>query len=306
MKDANSAAIIGPGKIGKIYLRELIKLKYLKIFLYGGRKKIDVEQLGFLEEKLKKKITINHYKKLNKKIKKCNIICICSPTNTHLKYIQLLNNLRSKIIIEKPLVSIDDLQNININNFLKKNILERKKFLCSYPLSFYAKTIKKIINKKKIKKIKFKYHTTGKNTYKNIPEDLLPHSISFIYEFFKSKINNFKNFKKKEYKNKWICSFQIENTKIIFYFKQNIKSKNSKLEIFLDNLKISRETVSLPNHDLNTFLKIKNKRFKIKNPLSENIKLNYNKLVKNRNLMSEYHLNLNIIFLTKNFINYEK
>ena len=66
MKDANSAAIIGPGKIGKIYLRELIKLKYLKIFLYGGRKKIDVEQLSFLEEKLKKKITINHYKKLNK------------------------------------------------------------------------------------------------------------------------------------------------------------------------------------------------------------------------------------------------
>ena len=58
--------------------------------------------------------------------------------------------------------------------------------------------------------------------------------------------------------------FQIEIQNYFFDFKQNIKSKNSKLEIFLDNLKISRETVSLPNHDLNTFLKIKNKRFKIK------------------------------------------
>ena len=45
----------------------------------------------------------------------------------------------------------------------------------------------------------------------DIPEDLLPHAISFIFEFFKNKVNNYKKFKKKQFKNKWICSFQIEN-----------------------------------------------------------------------------------------------
>ena len=140
----------------------------------------------------------------------------------------------------------------------------------------------------------------------DIPEDLLPHAISFIFEFFKNKVNNYKKFQKKQFKNKWICSFQIEKTKIIFDFKENIKAKKSRLDIFFNNLKISRATKILPNNDLDIFLKINNKNYKIKNPMSENIIYNHNKLLKNDKLLFDYNVNSNIILLVKKFLLDEK
>ena len=64
-----------------------------------------------------------------------------------------------------------------INKFLYENIFKKRKVLCSYPIRFYAKEIKKIV-KIQIKYLKFKYHTR-KNTYMDIPEDLL--LMQFIY-----------------------------------------------------------------------------------------------------------------------------
>ena len=55
MIKANTAAIIGPGRIGKIYLRELVKLKYSEIFLYGGRNKPDLSKLDFIDNIVIKK-----------------------------------------------------------------------------------------------------------------------------------------------------------------------------------------------------------------------------------------------------------
>ncbi len=307
MRQKHSAAIIGPGRIGKVYLRELIKLKYSEIFLFGGKKKPDFNKIDFIKNLVKKKILkIKYYKNLNEKIKECSVVCICSPSNTHLKYIKLLENTKVKIIVEKPLISLEDLNKINISKFLFQNILKKRKVLCSYPVRFYAKEIKKIIKTKKIKYIKFKYHTTGKNTYEHIPEDLLPHAISFIFEFFKKKVNNLSKFKKNQFKNKWNCTFQIEKTNIIFDFKQNIKAKESKLEIFLNDFKISRYTKSLSNSDLDVFLKINNKKHKIKNPMSENIIYNHNRLIKHKKLLFDYNINYNIILLIKRFIEDEK
>ena len=187
MIKANTAAIIGPGRIGKIYLRELVKLKYSEIFLYGGRNKPDLSKLDFIDNIVIKKLKVKYYKKLNNKINKCNLVCICSPTYTHLKYLKLLKNIKAKIIVEKPLITLNDFKKIKINKFLYENILKKRKVLCSYPIRFYAKEIKKIVKIKQIKYLKFKYHTTGKNTYMDIPEDLLPHAISFIFEFFKKQ-----------------------------------------------------------------------------------------------------------------------
>ena len=91
-------------------------------------------------------------------------------------------------------------------------------------------------------------------------------------------------------------------TKIIFDFKENIKAKKSRLDIFFNNLKISRATKILPNNDLDIFLKINNKNYKIKNPMSENIIYNHNKLLKNDKLLFDYNVNSNIILLVKKFL----
>ncbi len=307
MNKSNTVAIIGPGRIGKIYLRELIKLKYSNFFLYGGKTKFDLKNLKYLENSLKQNnIRIKHFKHMNDSIKKCDLVCICSPSNTHLKYLKLLENIKAKIIVEKPLVTLEDLKKININDFLYQNIFKKKKVLCSYPVRFYSKEIKRILKLKHLKYLKFQYHTIGKNTYKDIPEDLLPHAFSFIYEFFKNKVKNIKNLKKKQFENNWNCNFQIENTKIFFDFKQNIKGKKSKLNIFLNNFKITRESKILSNGDLDIFLKINKKRMKIKNPMSQNINYNNYKLLNNKNLLFDYKFNSNIIFLMKKFLSYEK
>ena len=58
----------------------------------------------------------------------------------------------------------------------------------------------------------------------DIPEDLLPHAISFIFEFFKNKVNNYKKFQKNNLKTNGFVHFKLK-TKIIFDFKENIKAK---------------------------------------------------------------------------------
>ena len=72
-----------------------------------------------------KKITIFHPKKKNsifsndlKELKKTDIAFICSPNNTHLKYINILND-KTYIFCEKPPVNTK-LQFKKLNKIIKK------------------------------------------------------------------------------------------------------------------------------------------------------------------------------------------
>ena len=130
---------------------------------------------------------------------------------------------------------------------------------------------------------------------------------SHLYlNFLKNKVNNYKKFQKNNLKTNGFVHFKLKKTKIIFDFKENIKAKKSRLDIFFNNLKISRATKILPNNDLDIFLKINNKNYKIKNPMSENIIYNHNKLLKNDKLLFDYNVNSNIILLVKKFLLDEK
>lgn len=170
---------------------------------------------------------------------------------------------------------------------------------------FYAKNIKKYLKLKSLKNIKFKYHTNGNNKFNDIADDLLPHAISFIYVFFGKKIENYINLKKKVSKNTWKCKFLLDKTKINFDFSQN-KQKESILEIFINQKTIKRYQKIRKNGDLDIFMKIKDKKIKIKNPLSQIIKYNYNKLLRLKNFKECYYLNYYVLQMTNNFIKNEK
>ena len=53
-------------------------------------------------------------------------------------------------------------------------------------------------------------------------------------------------------------------------------------------------------------MKIKDKKIKIKNPLSQIIKYNYNKLLRSKNFKECYYLNYYVLQMTNNFIKNEK
>lgn len=302
MNTRNSVGIVGPGRIGKIYIREFIKLKYKKFLIFGSTKKKVKNLINLLKTK---SIEASYVNSLEKIVKKCRFVCICSPTNTHLQYINFFKRKNIKVIVEKPLISQHDLNKINLKNSLKDLIFDKKQFLTSLPMFFYAKNIKKHLNLKSVKNITFKYHTNGLNKFNDIADDLLPHAISFIYVFFGKKIENIMNFKKKVSKNTWKCEFVLNKAKIIFDFSQN-KEKESILEININQKIIKRQQKKKINGDLDIFMKIKDNEIKIKNPLSQIIKYNYNKLIESKNFKESYYLNYYVLQMTNNFIKNEK
>ena len=203
MLTSKSIGIIGARGIGKIYLRELIDLGIKRIFILGRSYKKSLQIKSQLDENIRFKVIV--CKSLKEfKDKKLDLICICSPTNTHLKFINYFLKTKSKLLVEKPLFDISKLSSKKINKIT--NILFNKysnKFITNLPLLNYTNSIKSKfnVNAKKINYVHFKYYTSGKNKYEDIAIDLLPHSLSFLLFFFNIKISDIKIKYRKNNKN---------------------------------------------------------------------------------------------------------
>ena len=126
--------IIGSGSIAK---------KHAKIF---NKKKIKIFAINIKDiDVAKNRITylLNNFV--------INAAIICSPANTHLKYINFFKKKKINYLVEKPIFTDNEINLVN-KNFTKKNRLTE---LVGYQLR-YNKTLNKLKKIARLKVRKFK------------------------------------------------------------------------------------------------------------------------------------------------------
>ena len=272
MKTFN-VGLIGYGKMGKIYAKEIKKKKEFKI--------VDI-----LEHKniLKNPDVIKKFFKS----KKINLFIISSPISTHFKYLQHAYKEKKDIIIEKPLVE-------NNNQLKKLKLLNKdykKKVMIHHNDLLNFENMNFIGNLSDCKKIEMFY---GKkelvNSYKKPFFDWLPHPLSIIINF----IGEPKKFKILKYTKKVTNNLVLEELKLIFNFsnfqiflnfsndlkspsKKIILYKNNKNKIYNGYAKKNQKTIKLlldkfykvnKINDIDANLKVYELLFKIKKQLQK-------------------------------------
>ena len=280
-------ALIGSSKIALVHLRILNSIKI--------KKKIYVISRSLQKSKnFIKKSNFSNFKNIipsNIEIldkKKFQIIDICITTNAHHLFLKKLIKTNALILIEKPLINPDMIKS-NLKSYLDKLYLKHKKLIVCYPFLNLSKSVSKILKKKKrIDSLSFYFFTSGNKNFSNILYDLLPHAYPFI-----CKLMNLRKIfidkrsiiiKKKKYS--FTLKFITKCGKVIsIYFKQNKKFKNSILKFKLNNTILERKT-KIENNEFINYIKIKNKNYKINNPMDSFI-LNTYKNMKNKNYFIE-------------------
>lgn len=273
-------AIIGSSKIAKIHARELLNNKISDIyFVSRNLKKSKLFSEEFNKQYDSKSKYANH-NIFNKK--KFDIIDICSNTKFHEKQILKFSNLKSKILVEKPIISIQKNQNsIGVLNKIYKN---NSHIFVSYPMFYFARSfVKKFkYNKKNLNKIEIYYQTKGKHKSRDIFLDLAPHAFAFIISI--SNITNIKNLSLHNMKllsKKVLCSGKINNIMFRIIFIEDNKKKQSVFKFKINNTKVNRITKNENNNFMN-YLKLNNKILSTKNPMSEVI----NDFLKNKKIIN--------------------
>ncbi len=307
MLSGKSVGIIGARGIGKIYLREILDLGAKKIFILGKSYQNSLRIKSELDDGLTSKVTAcKSLKELKKK--ETDLICICTPTNTHLTFIREFLKTKTKLLVEKPLFDIKKFSLREIQN--KTNLVFNNysnKVITNLPLIEYTNSLKSKfkITQSKIKYINFKYYTSGKNTYENIAIDLLPHSLSFLLSFFKVKTKDIIINYRKMRKDIWTISFSFHKVECLFDFNQNINRKKSILKVSLNNQTFQRIQKKNTSRHIknNEFIKCGKLIKKIENPMSKSIKRNLKKLIKKKVSKKDVELQKSLILLSAFLLN---
>ena len=270
-----NAAIIGTSKIAQIHLREFCKKKINKIYIVTRYVKKSKKMIAKFD-KIKNNIIPISLKSLSSL--NCKYYSICSPTKIHDNQIEILKKkINSIIIVEKPFISF-----LKFKKKFKEKLNELKSFNLSiyvnYPMYHLADSfIKKFKFKDKIRTLNVYYQTSGKNTYNEIAEDLLPHALAFLYRFVKKDINklNFKNHKISISKNNWNCKIKFNKLNFNIYFKQDPNKKKSKFYFEINKKKFIRMLKKFDGNMLN-YIKYKRSLNFIENPMNVSLKLALN------------------------------
>ena len=222
-----NVGLVGNGKMGKIYVKEI-------------KKNINFKIIDILDHKNLKKKPELIKKFFNSKI--IDLFIISSPIKTHFKYLEYAYASKKNIIIEKPLVEkINQLRKlIQLNkNYNKKIMIHHNDVVNFKNLNF----MKDFTNYKKIKMIEMFY---GKkeivNSYKKPFFDWLPHPLAIIINFFgvpnKFKILEYsKKIKKKSIFEKLKLVFELDYFKIFLNFSNDFKKSSKKIIIYTKNKK---------------------------------------------------------------------
>ncbi len=288
-----NCAIIGSTKITKIHSRELIRNKVKRI-TFVSRKKNKAKK--FLSEVIKEQDALFDYSNHSIfKKKKFDIISICSNSKFHLKNIFFIPKQKTKILIEKPIINLNE--GDNFKKKLDKIYLHHKNIFVSYPMYYLAKSFKKMLKfkKKKIEKIEIYYQTVGKHNYRDIFLDLAPHAFGLIFSFIKFKdVSKLSLSKIEIYKNKFICAGKLGKIKFSITFIQDPTKAKSIFNFFINDEIIKRITKYKDKNFMN-YLKYKNKFIAINNPMSEVVR-NFIK----KNNKREFKINKNLTYLITN------
>ena len=144
----------------------------------------------------------------------------------------------------------------------------------------------------KSKKIIFKFITGGRYNYKKIAINLMPHALTFLSMLIKINQNTKIEFCKSEFrKNYCIFKFKVRKKNIEIFLSECVGQKTI-LSVTNDKNEITRLTKTVKSKFIN-LLKVKNKIFTIKNPMSEFFK----DFFTNINNDKYYHKNKNLTYL---------
>ena len=226
-----NVGLIGYGRYGKKYYKNLLKDKNFKLIKILRKSKQNTNDL------------FTNDKKVFFKINDIDLYIIASPTTSHYEYLKTALIKKKHIIVEKPLVA-------KFNEFIKikKIIKKSKKIILINHTDLYIDAylnLKKIINKVgKISLVKLVFGKIDPYPLKNIKNsnnlphfEWLPHPLAIIIDLFKDQSFKFKlNERRKTYKKKLYQDLQIsflgKKMNIEIYFSNNFRNKKRDLEIF--------------------------------------------------------------------------
>ena len=291
-----TSVIIGPSGIGKVHLRELINFGFKNIGIVGKRFKRD--RITPLAKKYK---DVNFYNlKSIKEIKKIKptIINLCSPTKYHYEHIFVIKNFCKNLIIEKPIFWIKKKSNLKLLN------LKGNKIFVNLPMISLAKQIKTKNNLVKMNKLNFNYFTKGKNNFDNIPIDLLPHALSFLFTLNSNALKNFKILNITKHKHFWSCKILVNECLCKFVFKQDPNRQDSRLSFKINNDTYLRKQFIKNDIYLNKILKNKKELINIKNPMTDYLNFILKNLNKKDILKKNNDITLNSIKIMEKLVNY--
>lgn len=295
-----TGVIIGPSGIGKVHLRELINFGFKNIGIVGKRFKKD--RITLLAKKHK---DVNFYNfKSIKEIKKIKprIINLCSPTKYHYEHIFVIKNFCKNLIIEKPIFWTKKKSNLKLAKYLLN--LKSNKIFVNLPMISLAKQIKAKNNLVKMDKLDFNYFTKGKNNFDNIPIDLLPHALSFLFTLNSNALKNFKILNITKNKQFWSCKILINECLCKFVFKQDPNRQDSRLSFKINNDTYLRKQFIKNDIYLNKILKNKKELINIKNPMTDYLNFILKNLNKKDILKKNNDITLNSIKIMEKLVNY--
>lgn len=286
-----NCALVGSSKIAKIHARELIKNKINDIYFISR----NIKKSKIFSEEFNKEYNSNtkYSNHTIFKLKKFDLIDICSNTKFHEKHLENVAYFKTRVIIEKPIILIKKQKNFQL--ILDKIYKKNKNIFVSYPMFYLAKFFKKKFkfNKKKIKKIKIYYQTRGKHKSRNIFLDLAPHAFSFILSLL--NINNDKiDFKIRKIISKsknFLCTGLLNDINFEIHFIQDINEDTSVFKFTINKDEAERITKIKDKKFLN-YLKYKGKNLLVANPMSEVIKYFLHK-----NYRNNYKKNKSLTYL---------
>jgi len=283
--------VIGPGKMGKLFIRDLLnlgaKLSYLKCSnIYKTNKKI--------KEYKKKNIFFNN------KLSLTDFLIISSKTSAHYSYINKFYKQKN-LLIEKPFfyfknksyqwhlskakvfLHSDKVIDVNLSNYLLGEIYKRQKFF----------------NKYKFKNFFFTFYTEGDSTYKFIILDLVPHFFSIIQILTPCKIIKIISKEITQFR----CFIVLKIDDYTCYLDLREKQKIKKLSFGFDNFILTRNQIMGKKNTINNFLinKHLNLKIKIPNPLTEFVNKFYNNVKKNSNTLKKKFIYKNFKLTLKTF-----
>jgi len=219
-----NVGIIGYGKMGKIYSKEIYKQKNFRI-------------TDILENKdvLKNPEIIKKFFKS----KKISLIIIASPISTHFEYLKHALKAKKNIIIEKPLVENES----QLKKLLKLNKNYTKKIMIHHNdvINFEKFNLINDLDNKNIKKIEMIYGKKESiNSYKKPFFDWMPHPLSVIINFFgipnQLRILYYsKKLKKKMITEKFKLSLYLKDFPIFINFSNELKSPSKKIIIYIND-----------------------------------------------------------------------
>tara|TARA_B100001057_G_scaffold498852_1_gene607376 strand:+ start:1809 stop:2708 length:900 start_codon:yes stop_codon:yes gene_type:complete len=173
-------ALVGFGKFGKKYYKNILKNEKLKLIAIFR----------------KKKIYNNNFKKISSKNideNKIKSAVIATPIKTHYKIAKLFIDKKIPIILEKPSANkkneIKDL--IKLSNKKRVSVLVNHSDLYNHNLNFLMSKINLIGKIKYIEAYFGKYSTQYKDRLQPPLNDWLPHPLAIIIKFF-NRIDNMK------------------------------------------------------------------------------------------------------------------